>query len=148
MTSVRIINQSSNPLPEYQTQGSAGLDLHASLEQDLVLHPMERQLVSTGLYIELPTGFEAQIRPRSGMAFKHGITLPNAPATIDSDYRGEIKVALINLSSTSFTIRNGDRIAQMVIARFERINWQLSTNLSESERGTGGFGHTGIQLNS
>jgi dUTP pyrophosphatase len=141
---VHIINQSNNPLPAYETAGSAGMDIRAYLEEDVILKPMERILIPTGLYIELPDGYEAQIRPRSGMALKHGITLPNTPATIDSDYRGEIKVAVINLSTDEFTIHSGDRIAQMVIAKYEKAQWIATDSLSETKRGEGGFGHTGI----
>jgi dUTP pyrophosphatase len=140
---IRIINQSNNPLPAYETVGSAGMDIRAYLDADLVLKPMERKLVPTGLFIELPDGYEAQLRPRSGMAFKHGLTLPNTPATIDSDYRGEIKVAVINLSTEDFTIKSGDRIAQMVIAKYEKATWTLTDSLTETKRGEGGFGHTG-----
>ena len=140
---IRIINQSNNPLPAYETIGSAGMDIRAYVDADILLKPMERKLIPTGLFIELPDGYEAQLRPRSGMAFKHGITLPNTPATIDSDYRGEIKVAVINLSNEEFTIRSGDRIAQMVIAKYEKANWELTDSLSETKRGEGGFGHTG-----
>ena len=120
------------------------MDIRAFIENDVTLKPGERKLIPTGLFIELPDGYEAQLRPRSGMAFKHGITLPNSPATIDSDYRGEIKIALINLSSEHFTVKTGDRIAQMVIAKYEKANWTLTDNLSETKRGEGGFGHTGI----
>lgn len=141
---IRIINQSNNPLPAYETIGSAGMDIRAFAESDVLLKPMERKLIPTGLYIELPDGYEAQLRPRSGMAFKHGITLPNTPATIDSDYRGEIKVAIINLSTEDFTIKSGDRIAQMVIAKYEKATWSLTDSLTETQRGEGGFGHTGI----
>jgi dUTP pyrophosphatase len=141
---IAIINRSNNPLPAYETAGSAGMDLRAFIETDITLKPGERKLIPTGLFIELPDGYEAQLRPRSGMAFKHGITLPNSPATIDSDYRGEIKIALINLSSEDFTIKSGDRIAQMVIAKYEKATWTLTDNLSETKRGEGGFGHTGI----
>jgi dUTP pyrophosphatase len=140
---IRIINQSNNPLPTYETAGSAGMDIRAYLEEDVTLKPQERKLVPTGLFIELPDGYEAQLRPRSGMAFKHGITLPNTPATIDSDYRGEIKIALINLSQEDFRICNGDRIAQMVIAKYEKAIWSLTDSLTETKRGKGGFGHTG-----
>ena len=140
---IRIINQSNNPLPAYETVGSAGMDIRAYLEADIILHPSERKLIPTGLFIELPDGYEAQLRPRSGMAFRHGITLPNTPATIDSDYRGEIKIALINLSNEAFTIKSGDRIAQMVIARYEKATWSLTDSLTETQRGEGGFGHTG-----
>lgn len=141
---IRIINQSNNPLPAYETTGSAGMDIRAYTEADILLKPMERKLIPTGLYIELPEGYEAQLRPRSGMAFKHGITLPNTPATIDSDYRGEIKVAVINLSTEEFVIKSGDRIAQMVIAKYEKAVWAETDSLTETKRGEGGFGHTGI----
>ena len=141
---IKIINQSDNPLPSYQTTGAAGMDICAYTPVDIVLLPHDRKQIPTGLFIELPDGYEAQIRPRSGLAFKQGITLPNSPATIDSDYRGEIKVALINLSTQSYTVRSGDRIAQMVIARYEKATWLATDSLSETERGTGGFGHTGL----
>lgn len=142
---VKIINKSSNPLPQYQTNGSAGMDLAAHLEQPITLQPMERQLIPTGLFMELPLGLEAQVRPRSGMAIKKGLTVINSPGTIDSDYRGEIKVALINLSGEVQTIEHGERIAQMVIAKHETISWELTETLEESERGAGGFGHTGTK---
>lgn len=142
---VKIINKSSNPLPQYQTNGSAGMDLAAHLEQPITLQPMERQLIPTGLYMELPLGLEAQVRPRSGMAIKKGLTVINSPGTIDSDYRGEIKVALINLSGEVQTIEHGERVAQMVIAKHETISWELTETLEESERGAGGFGHTGTK---
>lgn len=140
---IKIVNHSDNPLPSYETAFSAGMDLRAMLPAELVLHPLERALVHTGLHIELPEGYEAQVRPRSGLAAKHGITVLNAPGTIDADYRGEIKVILVNLSNESYTIRHGDRIAQMVISKHERATWQLSNNLNETTRGEGGFGHTG-----
>lgn len=140
---LRIINKSNNPLPSYETAGSAGMDLRAFISEEILLAPFERKLVPTGLYIELPDGYEAQLRPRSGMAFKHGISLPNTPATIDSDYRGEIKVALINLSNENFTIKSGDRIAQMVIARYEKAELITVEELTETKRGEGGFGSTG-----
>ena len=140
---VKIINSSKNPLPHYQTIGSAGMDLSASLEATITLQPMERTLVPTGLFMELPLGFEAQVRPRSGMAIKKGITVINSPGTIDSDYRGEIKIALINLSGEVQTIEHGERVAQMVIAKHETIEWKIAENLEESVRGAGGFGHTG-----
>ncbi len=142
---IKIVNKSNNPLPAYETSGSAGMDLRAFLEQDVVLGPLERKLIPTGLYIELPEGYEAQLRPRSGLAFKHGISLPNTPATIDSDYRGEIKVALINLSNEPFTVKSGERIAQMVIARHEQAILIPVDVLSETKRGEGGFGSTGRQ---
>ncbi|GHT14123.1 deoxyuridine 5'-triphosphate nucleotidohydrolase [Bacteroidia bacterium] len=142
---VRIVNQSSFDLPQYATSQSAGVDLRANLLAPVVLAPMQRMLIPTGLYIELHEGYEAQIRPRSGLASKHGITVINAPGTIDADYRGEIKVAMVNLSTEAFTLQPGERIAQMVVARFERVEWQLADNLSDTERGAGGFGHTGTQ---
>lgn len=144
MFELPVINKSNNPLPVYQTKLSAGLDLQAYLEEDLVLRPMERKLIGTGLYIALPTGFEAMIRPRSGLAFNFGITVINSPGTIDADYRGEIKIALINLSQEDFIIKNGDRIAQMVVNKYEQVKFQLTENLDETERGSGGYGHTGI----
>ncbi len=140
---IKIINQSEHALPAYETAHAAGMDLRANLKQDIELKPMERSIIPTGLFIELPVGYEAQIRPRSGLAAKHGITVLNTPGTIDADYRGEIKVILINLSTESFVIKNGERIAQMVIASHERANWIASDTLSGSERGAGGFGHTG-----
>ena len=140
---IKIVNKSNNPSPAYETIGSAGMDMRAFTESDIILTPGDRKLIPTGIYIELPDGYEAQIRPRSGMAFKHGITLPNSPATIDSDYRGEIKVAVINLSQEDFIIKNCDRIAQMVIARYEKVQWIVTDELSQTQRGEGGFGHTG-----
>lgn len=140
---VKIINKSSNPMPAYATEQSAGMDLRASLTESVTLNPMERRLIPTGLYIELPAGYEAQIRPRSGLALKKGITVLNTPGTIDADYRGEIGVILINLSSEPFVIENGERICQMVIARYESAELIEVTELSETERGDGGFGHTG-----
>jgi dUTP pyrophosphatase len=143
MLDVSIINKSNNPLPAYQTKQAAGVDLCAFFEEEIVLKPMDRKLVGTGLYMALPEGFEAMIRPRSGMAFKHGITVINSPGTIDADYRGEIKIALINLSKETFTIKNGDRVAQMVINKYEQIDFKLTDSLSETDRGAGGYGHTG-----
>lgn len=140
---VNIINQSTNQLPNYATSGASGMDIRAFLEKPLTLQPLERCLVPTGLFIELPEGFEAQIRPRSGLAIKQGITCLNSPGTIDADYRGEIKVILINLSNEVQTIHPGDRIAQMVLQKVEKIEWQLTETLSETHRGAGGFGHTG-----
>lgn len=140
---INIINTSNNPLPAYETAGSAGMDLRAFITEDIELKPLERKLVPTGLFMELPEGFEAQIRPRSGLALKHGISLSNSPATIDSDYRGEIKVALINLSNETFTIKSGDRIAQMIIARHERAQWIEVKEINTTDRGSGGFGSTG-----
>jgi len=142
---VNIVNRSRFPLPQYATVHSAGLDLRADLEQSLVIKPLERALVPTGLYIELPEGYEAQVRPRSGLAAKHGISIVNTPGTIDPDYRGEIKVILVNLSDIPFTLEPGERIAQMIIARFEHINWNEVESLSVTERGEGGFGHTGVK---
>ncbi len=141
---VKIINQSNNPLPEYKTKGSAGVDLCAHISESVTLLPLERELVGTGLFLELPEGFEAQVRPRSGLAAKNGITVLNTPGTIDSDYRGEIKVILANLSREPFTINPGDRIAQMVIARHEQVTFEEVELLESSERGAGGFGHTGV----
>lgn len=140
---IKVINRSTNALPEYATAGSAGLDLRANLESSVVIAPLERKVIPTGLFIELPEGYEAQIRPRSGLAIKHGITVINSPGTIDADYRGEIMIGLVNLSGESFTINHGERIAQMVIARHEQAEWLVVSELSESDRGTGGFGHTG-----
>jgi dUTP pyrophosphatase len=142
---VKIVNRSEHPLPHYQTDGAAGLDLRASLTEALTLKPLERILVPTGLYIELPQGSEAQIRPRSGLAFKHGVTVLNSPGTIDADYRGELKVLLVNLSGESFVIQNGERIAQLVIATYVRANWEEVKELSVTERNEGGFGSTGKQ---
>lgn len=144
MLELPVINKSNNPLPVYHTGSAAGLDLQAYIEEDVVLHPLERRLIGTGLYIALPEGFEAMIRPRSGIAFKYGITVINSPGTIDADYRGEIKIALINLSQEKFSIKNGDRIAQMVVNKFEQVKFQLTDVLDETERGVGGYGHTGI----
>ena len=132
-------------MPAYETSGSAGMDLRAFIEEEIVLKPLERKLVPTGLFIELPEGYEAQLRPRSGLAFKHGISLPNTPATIDSDYRGEIKITLINLSNENFIVRTGERIAQMVIAKHEKAEFIQVTELNETKRGEGGFGSTGKQ---
>ena len=140
---VKIINKSDNQLPAYETVSSAGMDLRAFIDSDIVLKPFERKLIPTGLYIELPDGYEAQIRPRSGLAIKSGITVLNSPGTIDADYRGEIKVILINLSDTDFTIKSGERICQMVIAKHEKAEFIEVEEISETERGAGGFGHTG-----
>lgn len=140
---VKIINKSNNPLPAYSTILSAGMDLRASLAESVVLKPLGRALIPTGLYIELPKGHEAQIRPRSGLALKHGISVLNSPGTIDADYRGEIGIILVNLSQQDFIIENGERICQMVIAKHETINWSEVEILEETERGAGGFGHTG-----
>ncbi len=143
MLNVQIINKSKHPLPAYATELSAGMDIRANLDKPMVLAPMQRCLVPTGLYIALPAGFEAQIRPRSGLALKKGITVLNSPGTIDADYRGEICVILVNLSADEFVIEDGERIAQMVIARHEQAVWQQVDVLDETERGAGGFGHTG-----
>ncbi len=140
---IPVVNTSKHPLPEYATALSAGLDLKANLEMPITLKPLQRQLVSTGLFIELPAGYEAQIRPRSGLAFKNGVTVLNSPGTIDADYRGEIKVLLVNLSDTDFVVNDGERIAQMVIAQHEQITWQAVNELGDSARGAGGFGSTG-----
>ena len=140
---VKIVNQSSFPLPEYATVHSAGLDLRANISEPLELKPLQRLLIPTGLFIELPEGFEAQVRPRSGLAVKHGISIVNTPGTIDPDYRGEIKVVLVNLSDTTFVLNPGERIAQMIIARFEHITWIQVEKLAITARGDGGFGHTG-----
>lgn len=140
---VRIVNQSKHDIPSYATPSSAGMDIRANLVESIVLKPLERTLVPTGLFIELPLGYEAQIRPRSGLAFKHGIGVLNSPGTIDADYRGEIKVILVNLSQENFEIKDGERIAQMIIAKHETIEWEETDTLSETLRGEGGFGHTG-----
>jgi dUTP pyrophosphatase len=142
---VKIINQSEHPLPHYETDASAGMDLRAQLSDSVVLKPLERAIIKTGLFIELPVDFEAQVRPRSGLAAKHGITVLNSPGTIDADYRGEIGVILVNLSNQDFTIQNGERIAQLVIAKHERATWQLVDSLTETSRGEGGFGSTGLK---
>jgi dUTP pyrophosphatase len=140
---IRIINRSTNELPSYSTTHSAGMDLRAFLSEDIVLKPMERKLIPTGLFIEIPEGYEAQIRPRSGLALKKGITVLNTPGTIDADYRGEIGIILVNLSQEDFVISNGERICQMVVARHEKVIWEISDMLEETNRGEGGFGHTG-----
>ena len=142
---VNIINNSTNPLPTYETTGSAGMDLRASLDQPVVLAPLQRALIPTGIHIALPEGYECQIRPRSGLAAKHGITVLNSPGTIDADYRGEIKVILVNLSDKPFTINPGERVCQMVISRYTRAEWIQVETLDETERGSGGFGHTGVK---
>ncbi|MBP6687464.1 MAG: dUTP diphosphatase [Lacibacter sp.] len=140
---VKIINQSNNPLPAYATEGSSGMDVRAFINETVTLHPLERALIPTGLFIELSQGFEAQIRPRSGLAIKNGITCLNTPGTVDADYRGEIKIILINLSNEIQSVNNGDRIAQMVIQKVEKIDWSLSVELEQTERNAGGFGSTG-----
>jgi dUTP pyrophosphatase len=141
---IRIINRSSNILPSYETAASAGMDLRASLQESIILKPMQRQLIPTGLFIELPVGYEAQIRPRSGLALKHGISILNTPGTIDADYRGEIKILLINFSDTDFEVSDGDRIAQMIVASHEQVQWDEVELLTETARGAGGYGHTGL----
>ena len=142
---VKVINRSHHPLPEYATTASAGLDLRANLDSPVTLQPLERKLIPTGLYIALPEGCEAQIRPRSGLALKHGISLLNTPGTIDADYRGEIGVIMVNLSDKDFVIKDGERIAQMVIARYESVQWSEVSELDATERGEGGFGHSGVK---
>jgi len=140
---IKIINQSGNSLPEYATEGSAGMDIRANLSEAVTLKPLERQLIPTGLFVQLPGGYEAQIRPRSGLAIKHGITCLNSPGTIDSDYRGEIKIILINLSNEEQIIQNKDRIAQMVISKVEKVKWKTVNKIKSTRRNEGGFGHTG-----
>jgi dUTP pyrophosphatase len=142
---VKVINKSKHLLPTYETPHSAGLDLRANIDEPLTLDSLERTLIPTGLFIELPVGYEAQIRPRSGLAIKHGISLLNTPGTIDSDYRGEIKVIVVNLSKKPFVINDGERICQMVVAKHERVEWEQTEELNETARGSGGFGHTGIE---
>ena len=142
---INIINKSSHALPSYETIASAGMDLRAHIVDAVVLKPLERKIIPTGLYMELPVGYEAQVRPRSGLAAKHGVSVLNSPGTIDADYRGEIGIILVNLSNDIFTINNGDRVAQMVIAKHERAEWNEVLNLSETSRGEGGFGSTGRQ---
>lgn len=144
-TTVKVINKSHHPLPAYATAQSAGMDLRANIDAPIVLHPMERKLVGTGLFMALPAGFEAQVRPRSGLALKHGLTVLNTPGTIDADYRGEIKVLLVNLSADDFVINDGERIAQMVVARHETAGFIEVEALDETERGDGGYGHTGVK---
>jgi dUTP pyrophosphatase len=141
---IKVINKSKHDLPKYQTELSAGMDLYANIDEPITLKPLERTLVKTGLFISLPKGYEAQMRPRSGLAFKNGITVLNTPGTIDADYRGEIGVILVNLSSQDFTINDGDRIAQMVIAKHETAIWEEVENLDETDRGEGGFGSSGV----
>lgn len=143
--SVKIINKSSNPLPQYATSYSAGMDLRANLESPVTLRPLERRLIPTGIFIQLPEGYECQIRPRSGLALKKGVTVLNTPGTIDADYRGEIGVILVNLSAEPFVVEHGERICQMVVARHASVEWQPTVELEQSDRGTGGFGHTGTK---
>jgi len=145
MIKIKVINKGHQILPVYATPQSAGMDLRANIDETIILHPMERRLIGTGLYIALPPGFEAQVRPRSGLAFKYGVTVLNTPGTIDSDYRGELKVLLINLSNEDFAINDGERIAQMVIARHEQSEFVEVKGLDETERGAGGYGHTGVK---
>lgn len=145
MLNVKVINKGHQPLPAYATSQSAGMDLRANIDESIVLHPMERRLVPTGLHIALPQGFEAQIRPRSGLALKHGITVLNAPGTVDADYRGELGVLLVNLSAENFVINDGERIAQMIIARHEQAVFEVVDQLDETARGAGGYGHTGVK---
>ncbi len=145
MEKVKVVNAGRQPLPAYATSQSAGMDLRANIESPITLHPMERSLVPTGIRIELPKGYEAQVRPRSGLALKHGITVLNTPGTIDSDYRGELKVLLVNLSNEDFVINAGERVAQMVIAKHETVEWEEVEVLDETERGEGGYGHTGVK---
>jgi dUTP pyrophosphatase len=141
---VQIINKSKHPTPNYETEGAAGMDLRANIDASITLKPLERAIVKTGLYIALPVGFEAQVRPRSGLAAKKGITVLNSPGTVDADYRGEIGVILVNLSNDDFVINDGERIAQLIIAKHERVHWQEVEVLSNTERGAGGFGSTGV----
>ncbi|HHU59124.1 MAG TPA: dUTP diphosphatase [Bacteroidales bacterium] len=144
MLTIKVINTSNNPLPDFATVDSAGVDLRAHLQESIQILPGDRQLIPTGLFIEIPEGFEVQIRPRSGLAIKHGVTVLNSPGTIDADYRGELKVILINLGKEPFVIEAGDRICQMVLNKYERFNWSHVQVLSSTERGSGGFGHTGL----
>lgn len=145
MEKIKIVNKGQQPLPTYATAQSAGMDLRANIDEPIILRPMERQLIPTGLHIALPEGFEAQVRPRSGLALKHGITVLNTPGTIDADYRGEIKVLLVNFSNTDFVINTGERVAQMVIARYEKVDFEQVIELDDTERGAGGYGHTGVK---
>lgn len=145
MVKVKVVNIGRQPLPEYATSQSAGLDLRANIESPITLKPLERRLIPTGLRIALPEGYEAQVRPRSGLALKHGITVLNTPGTIDADYRGELMVLLVNLSNEDFVINEGERIAQMIIAKYETVDWEPVDVLDETERGEGGYGHTGVK---
>jgi dUTP pyrophosphatase len=144
MLNIKIINRSNNPLPQYQTSGSAGMDLHANLSESIQLKPGERKLIPTGLFIQIPIGFEAQVRPRSGLALKYGVTVLNAPGTIDSDFRGEIQVLLINHSEIDFVVQHGERIAQMVVAPYQQVNWLETNELSVTHRGESGYGSSGV----
>ena len=145
MTLVKVINKGHQPLPAYATEMSAGMDLRANLEEPVTLQPMERKLIPTGLYIALPVGHEAQIRPRSGLALKHGVTVLNTPGTVDADYRGEVKVLLVNLSDVPFVVNDGERIAQMIVTKYEQVEFVEVEQLDETERGAGGYGHTGVK---
>lgn len=145
MLNIKVVNTGHQPLPAYATHQSAGLDLRANLSEPIVLHPLERALIPTGLNIALPDGYEAQVRPRSGLALKHGITVLNTPGTIDADYRGELKVLLVNFSNDDFVVNDGERIAQMVVARYEQVQFETVSVLDETERGEGGYGHTGVK---
>lgn len=142
---VRLVNKSKHPLPGYETKHAAGMDLRANIDEPITLQPLQRALVATGLFIELPAGYEAQVRPRSGLAAKKGITVLNSPGTIDADYRGEVKVILVNLSNETFVVEDGERIAQLIVAKHERVEWQETVTLVETERGAGGFGSTGVK---
>ncbi|MBQ3741444.1 MAG: dUTP diphosphatase [Prevotella sp.] len=145
MVEIRVVNKGRQPLPAYATKQSAGLDLRADIDEDVILQPLQRQLIPTGLHIALPEGYEAQVRPRSGLALKHGVTVLNTPGTIDADYRGEIGVVLVNLSQDSFTVHPGERVAQLVVARYEQADLVSVDVLDETERGEGGYGHTGVK---
>lgn len=145
MLNIKVVNTGHQPLPAYATHQSAGLDLRANLSEPIVLHSLERALIPTGLHIALPDGYEAQVRPRSGLALKHGITVLNTPGTIDADYRGELKVLLVNFSNDDFVVNDGERIAQMVVARYEQVQFETVSVLDETERGEGGYGHTGVK---
>ena len=145
MLKVKVVNKSKHPLPQYATESAAGMDLRANIDEPIVLKPLERKLIPTGLYISLPVGYEAQVRPRSGLALKHGISVCNTPGTVDADYRGQVGVILINLSNEDFVVEDGERIAQMVIAKHERAEWLPVEELDETERGAGGYGHTGTK---
>ncbi|WP_400193355.1 dUTP diphosphatase [Hymenobacter sp. B81] len=145
MLSINIINRSGHPLPAYQTDHAAGMDVHAHLAEPVTLAPLQRALIPTGLFLEIPEGYEAQVRPRSGLAYRHGIGIVNSPGTIDADYRGELKVLLVNLSDAPFVVQDGERVAQLVVARHERVRWQAAEALSETTRGAGGYGSTGTK---
>lgn len=140
---VKVINKSNNPLPKYATEGSAGLDVHAFLEEPVIIKPLERKIIPTGLYLEIPNGYEIQVRARSGMSIKHGITLVNGVGTIDSDYRGELGIPVVNLSNEEYEIKSGDKVAQIILAKYEHLDFKLEENLEETDRSDGGFGHTG-----